>query len=48
MKLTLKGMPSADEVLEDDEEFNFESDNSDNDIYDDDGDEFEAESQITQ
>ena len=41
-------MPSADEVLEDDVKFHFESDDSDNDVNDDDGDEFEAESQITQ
>ena len=39
-------MPSADEVLEDD--VKFESDDSANDVNDDDGDEFEAESQITQ
>ena len=41
-------MPSADKVLEDDVEFHLKSDNSDYDVYDDDGDEFEAESLITQ
>ena len=40
-------MPSADEVLEDDVKFHLESDDSDNNVNDDDGDEFEAESQIT-
>ena len=34
-------MPSADNVLEDDVEFHLESDDSDNDVYDDDDDEFE-------
>ena len=41
-------MLSADEILEDDVKFHLESDDSDNDVNDDDGDEFEAESQITQ
>ena len=41
-------MPSPDEVLKDDVEFHLESDDSGNDVYDDDGDEFEVESQITQ
>ena len=41
-------MPSADKVLEDDLEFHLVSDDSANDVYDDDGDDFEAESQITQ
>ena len=41
-------MPSADEVFQDDVEFHLESDDSDNDIYNDDCDEFKAESQITQ
>ena len=35
-------MPSLDEVLEDDVEFHLESNDSDNDVYDDDGAEFEA------
>ena len=39
-------MPSADKVPEDDVEFNLESDG--NDVYDDDGDKLEAESQINQ
>ena len=39
-------MPSADKVLGDDIEFRLESDDPDDDVYDDDGD--EAESQITQ
>ena len=41
-------MPSADKVLEGDLEFHLVSDDSANDVYDDDGDDFEAESQITQ
>ena len=41
-------MPSADEVLDVDVEFHLESDDSHNDIYDDDCDEFKAESQIIQ
>ena len=41
-------MPLADEVLEDDVELNLESDVSDNDVYDHDGNEFKAESQIAQ
>ena len=41
-------MPSADKVLGDDIEFRLESDDPDNYVCDDDGDEFEAESQITQ
>ena len=49
MKLTIKEipdykMPPADKVLEDDVEFHLEVDDSDNDVYDNDGDEFEAES----
>ena len=40
-------MPSLDEVLEDDVEFHLESNGSDNDVYDDDGAEFEVYSQIT-
>ena len=32
-------MPSPDEVLKDDVEFHLESDDSGNDVYDDDGDE---------
>ena len=40
-------MPSPDEVLEDDVEFRLERDDLDNDVYDD-GDESEAESQVTQ
>ena len=40
-------MPSLDEVLEDDVEFHLESNDSDNDVYDDDGAEFEVYSQIT-
>lgn len=40
--------PSADKVLGDDVEFHLESDDPDNYVYDDDDDEFEAESQITQ
>lgn len=35
-------IPSADEVLGDDVEFHLAHDDSDSDIYDDDGDEFEA------
>ena len=41
-------MPLADKVLEDDVECHLESDDPDNDVYDDDGDEFESESLITQ
>ena len=41
-------MRSTDEALEDDVEFHLEGDDSDNDVYDDDGDKFEAERQITQ
>ena len=41
-------MLSPDEVLKDDVEFHLESDDSGNDVHDDDGDEFEVESQITQ
>lgn len=40
-------MPSLDEVLEDDVEFHLESNGSDNDVYGDDGAEFEVYSQIT-
>ena len=40
-------MPSDDKGLEDDVEFRLESDDSDNDVYDDDDDEYEAKSQIT-
>ena len=54
MKLTSKGfpttrckIPSLDEVLEDDVEFHLESNDSDNDVYDDDGADFEVYSQIT-
>lgn len=35
-------IPSADEVLGDDVEFHLAHDDSDSDVYDDDGDEFEA------
>ena len=42
-------MLSVDQVLEDNVEFYLESNDADNDVYDDDdGDKFEAESQITQ
>ena len=41
-------MPSADKGLENDAEFRLESDDSDNDVYDDDDDEFEAKSEIAQ
>ena len=42
-------MPSADEVLEDLVEFHLESDDSDNDVYDNnEDDEFEAEGHTTQ
>ena len=41
-------MPSADKVLKDDVEFHLESDDSDNDVCDDDCDEFKAQSRITQ
>ena len=41
-------MPSAHEVLEDDVKFLLESHDSDNDVNDDDGEELEVESQITQ
>ena len=37
-------MPSADQVLEEEVEFHLETDNSDNDIGDDEQDEFEVES----
>ena len=41
-------MLSADEVLQDDVKFHLESNDSDNDLNVDDGEAFEAESQITQ
>ena len=42
-------MPSADEVLEDLVEFRLESDDSDDDVYDNnEDDEFEAEGHTTQ
>ena len=47
MKLTSRGLPTTDEPLEEDVEFHLKTENTDNDINDN-NDEFEACSQTTQ